>query len=462
MTSEEPSAGASGGAQASDAGGDSGNGNGNGAASKPSLLERLGLGFLVRKGLADSLRRKFVAYAMVAVTLVLLLIVATINLYFYSHICARADEQLEDIVESDGSFAALVQKHGEGEASILGLGDGLTEETPYELRFFSVKTDKDGTVVSCDVSRIVSYDTESAVEAAARIAGSASTKGFEGDMRYLISRESDGTVIYAFLDCSRDLAMFHVLTCASLLVMLAALLLVFVLVVVFSKSVVRPISEGYARQRRFITDASHDLKTPLAVISSSADVIEIESGSSEWVDSIRHQVERMTRLTNKLMILARMDEGQDAVVLEDMDLAKLVSNVADDFEPMCMAHGRSLAIDVDDEVPAHVDPAMVEQMLMLLLDNAIKYSTEGAVIRVSCVRSRKGHATIRIENPCDDMTKGEHPELFERFYRSDEARSEGDGNGIGLAVVKAATESLGGTVAAVSPDGSSLRIEIRL
>ncbi|MGI6230156.1 MAG: sensor histidine kinase [Tractidigestivibacter sp.] len=444
------------------------------------------------------MRRKFIVSAMLAVSLVLVGIVAAINIVYYMRITNRADAQLEVVADSGGSFDSLVNRFSgdkpagddggpgasredqtsdqqassedsSGESSSVGdvLANGLdfTAETPYEMRYFSVIFTSSGEVASCDVSRIATVDETSAVAIAQALLDSGAQsgdKGYEGDLRYMVAESSDGSTSVVFLDCSRDLSSMRSLLLASIVVLVVALILVLALVIVFSKRALAPVEESYARQRRFITDASHDLKTPLAVIGSSADVIEIVDGPSEWVDSIRHQVNRMTDLTNKLVMLARMDEGGDTLTLVDFNLSALVHKVVEDFEPVAVANGRTIECEAPEELPVNADQNMVEQALSLLVDNALKYSTEGSTVHVSCEPLRRGHVRIAVENPCEAVAQGDHPELFERFYRSDSARGSSGGHGIGLAVVRAVAEAHGGSVSATSPDGQSMRFTLDL
>ena len=463
-------------------------------------------------GIVRELRRKFVVSAMAAVALVLVGIVVALDVTYYVRLVSRADAQLEAVVASGGSLEALVdqgfgrqppmqaqspaglQQAGaspEGSAarsqdasaassssaadapavvrqgqagSPLGhgllsalFGDaGFSAETPYEMRFFTVTIGADGAVESVDVSRIASVDEAQAAQLALEAQDAGSSSGFLGGRRYLVSA-ADGSTTVAFLDCTQNLASFRSLLVMSVLAVVLATGLVFVLVLAFSRRALAPVAESYRRQRRFITDASHDLKTPLAVIGASTDVIEIESGPSEWTRSIRHQVQRMTDLTNELVTLARMDEGAGSLSPADFDLAALARKVSLDFEPVAVATGREILCDAPEALPCRADPALLEQAVSLLVDNALKYSTEGSTVRVEVRPGRAGRSRVTVENACGPVDAGEHPELFDRFYRSDESRASSEGHGIGLAVVRAIAEAHGGSVSAESPDGASMR-----
>ena len=264
-----------------------------------------------------------------------------------------------------------------------------------------------------------------------------------------------------FIDTARDAASFKSFALASAVASIAGLLAVAAILVPVSAIVVRPIEESQERQRRFVTDASHELKTPLAIISSSADVLEIEGGESEWIESIRHQVARLSDLTSKLVALTKAEEGTAAMQVADYNLTAVVEEIAHEFEPVAVAGGKTLETRVAPALTARGDKALTRQAISLLLDNALKHSDDGGAVRL-CADVRRGHARIRVWNTVDEIAPGDHPEFFERFYRADAARSLSGGHGIGLAVVSAIAEAHNGSVSAHSEDGRSLEITVAL
>jgi len=344
------------------------------------------------------------------------------------------------------------------------LHGGMTAETPYEMRFFVVRV-ADGAPVSVDTSRIVSVDEAQASELALQVAVSGPGSGTLDTWRYLVANETDDagneTLACYFLDCTRDHNRIRSLLLASAAIAVGGLLLVLVLVVLFSQRVVAPVADSYARQRRFITNASHDLKTPLAVIQSDVEVIEMLEGPGEWTDSIRHQVGRLTDLTNKLVMLSRMDEGMENVHPADFDLEAVVETVAHEFDPVAATQGKRIRVAAEPRLTAHADASLVDQLLHLLLDNALKYSSDGATIDLRAGRERN-RCVIRVANPVDQIEPGSHDELFERFSRADSARSSSGGHGIGLAVVRAIAEAHGGDAHCASADGHSIEFVVRL
>ena len=229
---------------------------------------------------------------------------------------------------------------------------------------------------------------------------------------------------------------------------------------------IRPMVESYSKQKRFITDASHEIKTPLAVIDAANEVQEIESGESEWTQSIHEQVARLTALTERLVFLARMDEGSAGFTMISIDLSEAVDKAASPFESVAVSRGKRLSTSIASGVRAHADAAAVAQVVELLLDNATRYASEGSVIELSLrAVSRgagKGSAELVVSNAVDELPEGDLDRLFDRFYRADVSRSsKTGGSGVGLSVVRAIAEAHGGS-ASVCGHGNQITVTVRL
>ena len=243
-------------------------------------------------------------------------------------------------------------------------------------------------------------------------------------------------------------------------------LAVLAIVTVASGAVIRPMVESYSKQKRFITDASHEIKTPLAVIDAANEVQEIESGESEWTQSIHEQVARLTALTERLVFLARMDEGSAGFTMTSIDLSEAVDKAAAPFESVAVSRGKRLSTSITSGVRAHADAAAVAQVVELLLDNATRYASEGSVIELSLrAFSRgqgKGAAELVVSNAVDELPEGDLDRLFDRFYRADVSRSsKTGGSGVGLSVVRAIAEAHGG-IASVCGHGNQITFTVRL
>lgn len=424
--------------------------------------------------LGRRLRRKFILVAMGAVTVVLTLIIAGINIVNYSHVCKMADARLDYILAGkdgidwgDESKAepANGKDAGDSQAGVrIRHFEGMTAESPFDTRYFTVTIDA-GQVADVNTARIAAVGAKRAASIAARLHAKGWTSGFSGNYRYTTDVQDD-EITYVFVDCSRELASFHSFLSASVAISCIGWLAVLAIVTVASGAVIRPMVESYSKQKRFITDASHEIKTPLAVIDAANEVQEIESGESEWTQSIHEQVARLTALTERLVFLARMDEGSAGFTVASIDLSEAVDKAAAPFESVAVSRGKRLSMSVATGVRAHADAAAVTQVVELLLDNATRYASEGSVIELSLrAVSRgagKGSAELVVSNAVDELPEGDLDRLFDRFYRADVSRSsKTGGSGVGLSVVRAIAEAHGGS-ATVSGHDHQITFTVRL
>lgn len=411
--------------------------------------------------LGRRLRRKFILVAMGAVTVVLTLIIAGINIVNYSHVCKMADARLDYILAGkDGidwgdepkADPANAKDAGDSQAGVrIRHFEGMTAESPFDTRYFMVTIDA-GQVAEVNTARIAAVGAKRAARIAAGLYSKGWISGFSGNYRYTVTVQGDETT-YVFVDCSRELASFHSFLSASVAISCIGWLAVLAIVTVASGAVIRPMVESYSKQKRFITDASHEIKTPLAVIDAANEVQEIESGESEWTQSIHEQVARLTALTERLVFLARMDEGSAGFTMTSIDLSETVDKAAAPFESVAVSRGKRLSMSIASGVRAHADAAAVAQVVELLLDNATRYASEGSVIELSLrAASRgqgKGATELVVSNAVDELPEGDLDRLFDRFYRADVSRSsKTGGSGVGLSVVRAIAEAHGGSASA--------------
>lgn len=424
--------------------------------------------------LGRRLRRKFILVAMGAVTVVLTLIIAGINVVNYSHVCKMADTRLDYILAGkDGIDWTDEPKTDPGDgkdasSSQVGIRvghfEGMTAESPFDTRYFTV-TIAAGRVAYVNTARIAAVGAKRAASIAVRLHAKGWTSGFSGNYRYTTTAQDDETT-YVFVDCSRELASFHSFLSASVAISCIGWLAVLAIVAGAAlAAVIRPMVESYSKQKRFITDASHEIKTPLAVIDAANEVQEIESGESEWTQSIHEQVARLTALTERLVFLARMDEGSAGFTMTSIDLSEAVDKAAAPFESVAVSRGKRLSTSIASGVRAHADVAAVAQVVELLLDNATRYASEGSVIELSLrAASRgqgKGAAELVVSNAVDELPEGDLDRLFDRFYRADVSRSsKTGGSGVGLSVVRAIAEAHGGS-ASVCGHGNQITFTVR-
>ena len=231
-----------------------------------------------------------------------------------------------------------------------------------------------------------------------------------------------------------------------------------------SRRAIEPIAESMEKQRQFITDAGHELKTPLAIILSNTEAMELYQGESKWSRNIREQVGRLDGLTKNLLMLSRMEEYSENTVREHLDLGELVEKMAEPFREPLALRGIGLRMELAEKIQISAGREQIERLLSVLLENALKYASDNGEVAVSLQRKndgRRSKAVLRLENTCAELP-GVSPEvLFERFRRGDEARTRKKGGyGIGLAVAKACAEANGGSIRAIYEEPDRICFEI--
>lgn len=235
---------------------------------------------------------------------------------------------------------------------------------------------------------------------------------------------------------------------------------VLILVITFSKIVLRPVAQSYEKQRQFITDAGHELKTPLTIIDANTEVIEMENGESQWTKSIRNQVDRLTTMVGQFITLSKMEEKNENFHKTDISLNIILNESLEPFDVVFLS--KNIKINTFSEKDIHIsgDEKLLRQLFEILIDNAAKYASENSTFSISMKRkSRKNMLTF--ENESDTISEGNLDILFDRFYRTDASiNSATGGSGIGLSVAKSIVTLHGGTIHAVSDDGRLLRIII--
>lgn len=425
------------------------------------------------------LRARFIRTAMLAVTVLLVLLLGAINLVNLGMV----QRDLKDTLQM---VADRVDK---------------PDNDLVNTAFFLVKIDGSGNVASVDVSHVTGVDGEQAASYALKVYEkySADTAGQEnipdaGNPGNLSGKETDpktamrdpmaqstgrisgylylahpdttgqGMTDIVFLDPQKE-----ELSCLRVFALSAGLGVVclfgmYLFVRRLSRRAIEPIAESMEKQRQFITDAGHELKTPLAIILSNTEAMELYQGESKWSRNIREQVGRLDGLTKNLLVLSRMEEYSENVVRESLDLGELVEKMAEPFREPLALRGIGLRMELAKKIQISAGREQIERLLSVLLENALKYASDNGEVAVSLQRKndgRRSKAVLRLENTCAELP-GVSPEaLFERFRRGDEARTRKKGGyGIGLAVAKACAEANGGSIRAIYEEPDRICFEI--
>lgn len=380
------------------------------------------------------IRRRFIRIALMVLALAMVLVTGIINAANWVNVRSELWETINTLNENG------MQKSGKGGKS------RHMRNMLDESRFFSVSILSDGAYVLNDTSRMTGADTEEMERVAKAALSSGRSSGFVEDYLFSVAERRGGKMAL-FLNCETKLTRVRRLALISVVACVGCIVLAWFLVALFSSRAIRPLVENAIQQKQFITDAGHELKTPLTVISANMDVLALESGKNEWIQSTQKQVANMRGLVNELIYLSRLDEEDARLEKREIDLSRLVRETAEPFIGMAEFAGKTMRLDVDDGLHLTGDEGMLKRMVSILCDNAVKYAPEGDEIVVALKRSRKGVA-FSTENavlkPLDDEML-QH--LFDRFYRADVSRSkETGGYGIGLSVAKAIVEKHGGSI----------------
>ncbi|MCM1191025.1 MAG: HAMP domain-containing histidine kinase [Butyrivibrio sp.] len=275
---------------------------------------------------------------------------------------------------------------------------------------------------------------------------------------YAGTNGSTVTVI-GLINASSDLYAVLTMLLISAVIGLLSFLLVLLIIVLASGHAVKPIAESYARQKQFVTDAGHELKTPLTVISANSELARMIYGDSEWFDSIDRQVGKMNSLVRSLITLAKMDEEQEPV-LAAFNLSDAVYDTAKSFEGLLHSQGKLIVFDIAENIEYTGDESRLRQVVSILMDNAVKYCDPDGKVTVKLLRDRQ--VKLQIINDFAAVADCRLDRLFERFYRADRARTPDGSYGLGLSIAKSIVEQHKGEIRAKALDHGRIMFEVIL
>ena len=416
------------------------------------------------------LRAKLILASFFSLAAVLAVIIGAANLLYYQRSVSSADFLLEMLLDSGGTFPDRPDGGGPAEdmrrpgpdpdtRGLRGLFRGglmNNREMLFESRYFSVRFGADGGQEFSDISNISAVDGETActyartVLSGKELSSGQALSGFYDGYRYRAA-ERDGGVLVVFLDCQREIMNCRAILLFSITASLLGILAVLLILIPLSGRIVKPFAENYEKQRRFITDAGHELRTPITIINADTDVMAMDTGENEWTADIRVQTKRLSELTDDLIFLAKSEEDLAMVPLIELPFSDLVRETAASFEAPALTSGKSFVLDIAPMITVKGDEKGLRHLVSILMDNAVKYSPEGGSISLTLTGDRKGsRAVLSVKNttaaPVSDETLNN---MFDRFYRADASRnSSAGGYGIGLSIARAVVSQHKGTISA--------------
>jgi len=393
-------------------------------------------------------RKKIVASVMIAMVLLLALTLSGIVVNTRLTNRRQNRQKLRDYAArySTNSLPGMM-------AGQLPPDDGMPPENDplFQLSsFYSVALSPSGSVISVDTGHTDLYTETELADMAKDVIKKGKPEGRVSSLTYLVEEKPDYTLV-AFLDNTADDSSFYSLLNTTVFIGLAALVVSFFLARYAAFKIVEPLEENDRRQKQFVSDAGHELKTPVTVISANAELLSREIGSNRWLDNIRYGNERMGQLIAGLLDLSRAESAR--MPKELLDLSRLLTGEVLPFESVAYEKGLVLNSSVEDGITVLGNASQLTQLITILLDNAVSHSSGGRDINLS-LRRQAHNAVLTVENCGKDIPSEQIEHLFERFYRVDSVRnSESSHYGLGLPIAKAITESHGGTISVSSRDG---------
>ena len=446
-----------------------------------------------------TLKRKFILTAMIAIGILLIAMVVAQNIFNFLSMNAhtsqilkeleqsyrmnpvRNEEQYPDLV-SEAEDPRTMAENGEslpgdsaGESSGDSAGESAGEEAlpdqpdsqedqelpPVHFGFFlpqlnqndlmraayfTVSLEPDGCVLSADISHIAEVTEEEAVETAGTFFSQHRTDGWYKTCKFSSFQDESDRTVYIFLYRQPEIQNFWRELMISVLAILLCLGIMLLLVILLSNKMIKPLAMNLDRQKAFVTYASHEIKTPLAIIQANTEALELHNGESRWTINIKDQIQRLSTLMTNMLTLSKAEDPQLEFKTETVDLSKLLQHYLKMYEEPAKQKRLQLPDVIEPDLTVRGNQTQISHLFSILFDNAVKYAPEGGTVDLVSLKKEK---TIQIEigNQCGQVPECEPDRLFDRFFRPEISRySSVNGNGIGLAAARAITESMGGSI----------------
>ena len=416
------------------------------------------------------LQRRLVCMALASLLVIAAGIVVAINGANMVSIRRQMYEALDVLMENEGRRPdGPIQQDGRGGLQEgIGLGRGTRqrgdragEQTASLSNSYTIRFDADGAVTSWESDRASLYTDEEVASVAEGIWRRGEGRGRVGAQFYAMRLKEDGALAVV-VDARTELAGAQSLLVSTLVVTALAWLALGAGAVLLIRRMLRPVSEAFEKQKQFVWDASHELKTPLAVIAANADVLAGQIGENEYLGYIRTEVRRTDLLVRNLLTLARMDSGAARAQMRPFDLGRALLSVVLPFESTVFEAGKTLETDIAEGVTCRGDEEMCKQLAVILLSNALKYSDERGAIRIS-LRAAGAKRVVTVHNTGEAISPEAQQRIFDRFYRADTSHNrENQGNGLGLAIAKTIVDAHRGRIAVSSVPGQGTTFTVTL
>ena len=380
------------------------------------------------------LRIKFISVTMGVLICLFAVMFLTLNMYMQESSLRQTEQLLQTVAREDGFLFQPINVYLRRENS----SDAPSVHAPEMMRagrFFYVKTNHEGELIETNFEMMFDFSREEVVEYAEKVLQRNREKGTVENLQFLVAEKSYGKIV-VFAERSMETRLLTRLIYISVGVAIATFAVLFAFTFILSKWAVNPVQEAFEKQRKFISDAGHELKTPLTTIIANTDVLEGEIGENRRIGQIKNQLNRMSNLIHDLLTLARADEHSADIIRNEFNLSKTTRKTVLEFESLAFEEHKRLNYQVDEDIVYSGEREKIERLIAILIDNAIRHSDEDGGIKVTLQRS-SGKITLSVYNTGAGIPEEERSKIFDRFYRSDHSRSRDTGGyGLGLAIAK--------------------------
>ncbi|MBQ9200063.1 MAG: HAMP domain-containing histidine kinase [Lachnospiraceae bacterium] len=442
--------------------------------------------------MVKTLQKKFIVASMTAITILIIVLLGTVNIVNVIRLNNHNNNLMEMLSGGERRFTeddiGDKPEDFKPDDNVMDR-ESMSEKEPYEFKedldsdrskfrlfdpvlneddrisavYFVVRVDETDSVIFTDTSHVSTIDEEKAQNYALSVLEKDSQKGKIDNYKYVIKENSDKkekTIV--FLDVNSETQSILAVAVVSAGIGILCWISMLLLIVALSKKAIRPIASNIEKQKQFITDAGHEIKTPLAIILANTDAMELHNGESKWSKNIKKQTTRLSELMQRMLSLAKMDEGTAKLKFEELNLSKILNDAVGSFKET--ANKKDIAFDkeVDDDIYAKADKESITQLVNILIDNAVKYADEKSTIDIRLKKQEK-HIKLIIANACSNLPDIPPEKMFDRFYRGDSARTQkGGGFGIGLSVALAVAEAHNGHISAKYKEDNRISFEVSL
>lgn len=401
--------------------------------------------------MTKTLKRRFIIFTMTAVSCLLLFIVLAINGLNWMMLDRQSDMVLETLVDADGIFQKMDFNRPPHFARPLNM------DRMRSSRFFIVSSDAFGNIMDINIEQISSIDSKSAKNYALKVLKTDKEYGRVDRYKYAVKKMGSNIIIF-FMDTSEQSESFYMVLFASTAIALLCWMILLIIVILLSGKVIRPVLVGMEKQKQFITNAGHEMKTPLAIIQSNNDTMALIHGENKYNVHIRNQTKRLNVLMSNLLTLAKLDE-EIPLPRENVHISDVTKELLPVYAEEAQGKNIHFQVQIEQDIVIQINKESYRQLLTIILDNALKYTPDYGKIQLLLTQNGK-QVQIVEENTCDSSLESDPERLFERFYRGDMARTQGkenSGYGIGLSAARAICENFNGTLKAEYPSSDSIR-----